>query len=380
MAKFHIRDNGEPGRCVATSGRCKYGAEEEHHSSPAEARVAYERQQGGHSVSTLTRTPDSKAGTVSKASARINRALESDLSYSGPTPKWLKQLQKESQSAFDSPPPMIIDVIDTSAGKAAVVWEENSMASNDQNLWQKGFVVRNTVLYSMKTGEKIGYVKATFVDDSAATRAFGDDKWASLRYMDETSGRSFGCRTRVPSGRLNRRGREITEKVDSLSLATTDDEKALVLKEMWAKSHIAMSLAPVSYDHENSDYRPFEPESGNAPDDPKVFEKDMKQILKLTDKKYKEYRNDFKDPYVDYANMDSSLKGEGLGSALYVYSARMLAKEGKSLRSSEMQSEDAKSVWNRFKSDERLPIKSVTHTFKTFDKKQQCYVLDFRGS
>lgn len=43
MAKYHIKDNGEPGRCTAFLRPCPLGAsDEEHYASPEAAREAYE--------------------------------------------------------------------------------------------------------------------------------------------------------------------------------------------------------------------------------------------------------------------------------------------------------------------------------------------------
>jgi len=42
MAKFHVNDMGEAGRCRAKAGNCPFAGDEDHYSSPEEARVAYE--------------------------------------------------------------------------------------------------------------------------------------------------------------------------------------------------------------------------------------------------------------------------------------------------------------------------------------------------
>ena len=42
--KYHIRDSGEPGPCVAAAGACPLGEESAHYSSESEAREAAERQ------------------------------------------------------------------------------------------------------------------------------------------------------------------------------------------------------------------------------------------------------------------------------------------------------------------------------------------------
>lgn len=42
MTKYHIKDNGETGRCEASVGKCKYGENTPHFNSPEEARFAFE--------------------------------------------------------------------------------------------------------------------------------------------------------------------------------------------------------------------------------------------------------------------------------------------------------------------------------------------------
>lgn len=42
MAKYHINEKGNPGRCRAKAGQCPFGDADFHYSSKAEAREAYE--------------------------------------------------------------------------------------------------------------------------------------------------------------------------------------------------------------------------------------------------------------------------------------------------------------------------------------------------
>lgn len=44
MTTFHIRDNGDPGRCVAQPGNCRFGSSDEHYTSIDEARNAFEEK------------------------------------------------------------------------------------------------------------------------------------------------------------------------------------------------------------------------------------------------------------------------------------------------------------------------------------------------
>lgn len=44
MAKYHIKDNGEPGVCKAQPGKCPKAQESEHYVSAKDAREAYEQR------------------------------------------------------------------------------------------------------------------------------------------------------------------------------------------------------------------------------------------------------------------------------------------------------------------------------------------------
>ncbi len=43
MAKYHINGKGEAGRCSAQKGKCPFGGDLEHYSTPGDARRAYEK-------------------------------------------------------------------------------------------------------------------------------------------------------------------------------------------------------------------------------------------------------------------------------------------------------------------------------------------------
>lgn len=45
MAKYHINGKGEPGKCSAEKGNCPFGSDDEHYTSAAAARTAYEKRQ-----------------------------------------------------------------------------------------------------------------------------------------------------------------------------------------------------------------------------------------------------------------------------------------------------------------------------------------------
>lgn len=47
MAKYHVNDKGEPGKCGALKGKCPFGGEKDHHENEAAARAAYEAKMRG---------------------------------------------------------------------------------------------------------------------------------------------------------------------------------------------------------------------------------------------------------------------------------------------------------------------------------------------
>lgn len=369
MAKFHIRDNGEPGRCIAQPGHCKYGTEDEHHETTSDAREAYEKRQGGSSVATLTKT------VKSAKSMATDRALESDLTYTGRTPRWMNSLVKESQATFESTPE-IIDVIDSPEGKLAVIWEPNSLAANDSYMPGRGYVVTRVALRNMKTGDLRGYLKTTHVDDESMKIGFGDDGYESLRYMSDSSGSSYGTHRWEKTGKKDKRGYEIREEVDVIRTASTPEELVEAKRSIWVESHRAENMS-IEVNGEQKPY--YNISSSDAPTDEKQLDKDIKKIIRRTNKKFAEFKETHENPYIDFSKVEGKLQGTGLGSALYVYSARMHAKKDRSIRGSTIQTEFAQSVWARFSQNEKLPVKKIVKTNIRSGEKTDVYSMDFRG-
>jgi len=55
MAKFHVNDMGEAGRCRAKADNCPFARDEDHYSSPEEARVAYENSMSQETYQTAVK-------------------------------------------------------------------------------------------------------------------------------------------------------------------------------------------------------------------------------------------------------------------------------------------------------------------------------------
>jgi hypothetical protein len=50
MAKFHVNNSGEPGKCAAEHGRCPFGGDAQHYESSEVARQAFELSMAGSQV------------------------------------------------------------------------------------------------------------------------------------------------------------------------------------------------------------------------------------------------------------------------------------------------------------------------------------------
>ena len=60
MAKYHINDRGNSGRCFAREGHCPFGDSTQHYGSKDEARAAYEKQNQEASLTSIHRAKQAK--------------------------------------------------------------------------------------------------------------------------------------------------------------------------------------------------------------------------------------------------------------------------------------------------------------------------------
>ena len=383
MAKFHVNNEGVPGACRASSSDeargCPFGDATDHYDTIGEARAAYEKKMEDEAVpegksAIKKQIPVDHFSAEGKA-AKVDRAIEADLIYSGKTPRWMSDAIKESKGTFGSIP-KIIDVIDSPEGKLAVVWEPHSLAKNDSNMTERGYVVTRVALRNMKTGDVRGYLKTTHVDDESVKIAFGEDGYESLRYMSDASGSNYGTYRWEKTGKVNEQGREISDEVDTITSASTPEELLEAKRHIWAASHRAENMS-IKVDGQYK--APYSISDSDAPTDEKQLDRDLKKIIRQTEKKVVEFKKTHGDPYIDYSRVENNLKGTGIGSALYVYSARMHAKKDRAIRGSTLQSDSARSVWTRFTKNDKLPVGKITRTNQHSGEKTESYSMDFRG-
>lgn len=370
MTKFHIRDTGEPGRCIAAPGNCRYGSEDEHHVTAEDARIAYEAQRSGASIATLK-----KKAKASKGRA-IDRAIKSKLKYAGPTPKWMESRIQDSKERFGVTPE-VIDVIDSVEGKLAVVWEPYSLADQDASISSRGYVISRVLLQNMETGSVRGYLSTAHASDDSMRKAFGEDGYESLRFMNDTSGSSYGTEKWVKTGKKNDKGKDIYDEIDVIRSAKTSEELIEAKRNIWLDSHRAERLS-IEVDGELK--ASYQISIEDAPTDEKQLDKDLKKILRVSKKKFSQFKEENAEPRIDYSKVEDNLHGTGVGSALYIYSARMHAKDNRPIRSSTIQTEHAGAVWDRFSKNDKLPIKTKEMYRSHNDTTEAVYLLDFRDA
>lgn len=315
-----------------------------------------------------------------------NHALASKLEYNGPVPKWAKSMEKESREKWGGDDhPRIIDTIDSPIGKLAVVWEPRSLSDNDSHVQgERGFTVNRTSFVDMKTGKKVAYLSSSYIDDDSAKRSFKDDEWSGLAYMEEYSGRSYGLRKyrdipvekRIPI--LGSKRVKKTERFNPLREAKTSEELLAVKRDVWLQSHRSFEQTPLSSKGSRGGKAHYQLSLEDAPNTHAALDADMAPIKKLADKEYANFKKDNDTPFVDFSRTEKIIQGTGLGSALYVYSAKMLGQNGQVLRGSGLQSGEATDVWDRFANNKDLPIRKIMREHSK-SKPKEHYALDFRA-
>jgi hypothetical protein len=265
----------------------------------------------------------------------INQALNSDMNWKGEKPDWWEAYKTESENDPDIPnTPELLDVIDSPSGKLAVVWHEQANEDRVKSLTlDSGYGATACYYKSVETGEIMGYVRTTYIDEDSLKRSFGDDEFAVWRMRSRYGG------IRYPFTRDN----------DTMMLGDRNLEGQELLakrREVWIAAHRDLRKNIINPDgSETSSYNINE---NDVPNHAQV-EKDLKTLSKAPRKEMQDKIKHFGTPYIDYSSVNGNLKGQGFGTALYLYSARQLGKQGRTMRASGTQTDDAQAVWKRFK-------------------------------
>lgn len=293
------------------------------------------------------------------------QALSSSLHWDGEKPQWWNEYSqsiKENQFASLVITPKLLDVFDSPVGQVAVVWEDAAQGQRDGfSQAKEGYRVQRCLLKNFETGEQLGYLKVTSIDDDSLKRSFGDDEFSPFRYRSEHSGTGYYY--------------EFNETNASLEKLSPEDLKQQ-RRKVWLAATRDLNVDIT--DSEGKFVPSYNLAEKHIPDDAQV-QKDLKKYAKMAQKESQRTTKRFEQPFVDFSRMEGAAKGQGFGSAMYIYTARYLATQGKSLRGSGLQTADAQKVWTRFK--KRLPdnFRFITMTEPAGQRKRYP-LLDFRES
>lgn len=372
MIQYHINDKGEAKPCTAKI-KCRLGASwDEHYSDKEEAQKGYEEKQQKMMVLSMSKKEKNHPLT--------DQALSSTLKYSGEIPQWLNKINENNKSNENNRSE-IIDVIDTNAGKLAVVWNEMPENSSDRYvLFNRGFNLKTIEYRDMETGEVKGYLKATYVDDESTKFAFGNDEYSAMKWY---------CSKTLGTGIFEKQYDETNEENDRTVTPNdflNDSEKRIdAKKKVWANAYRAMRETPNSFkereDLDDRDKTSYNLSEKYAPNDEAIMDEEIAQINEKFKDLYENNKRSYGTPYIDFSNLDNSLRGQGVGTSMYVYTARKLSEKGLGLSASGTQSDQAQKTWKRMAGDKRLPITIRTQRFvdeEGYDNyHEQRFVMDF---
>jgi len=294
------------------------------------------------------------------AESLVSNAVSVSLDYQGEKPKWWNSYVAEAENHEDYPTtPQLLDVIDSPSGPLAVVWQAQSHQPNDTPVTSSsGAGVNITYYKSIETGEILGHVKASWSDEKTYAHSFGDDEFTPFRWRRRFGGSyyPFDGGGTESFGERNLEGEELLQK----------------RRDVWVTAHRDFKIGATDANGKTVDY--VNVNESHLPDDAQV----AKDVSKWGKKFRKDMNADidyYRTPFIDYSSVDASLVGKGYGSALYVYAARQLGKEGKVLRGSGTQTDYAKGAWKGFKKNIPNRVTQVTTTYRGNDEDH--LALDF---
>lgn len=294
----------------------------------------------------------------------VDAAVNSPLAYKGKKPQWWKKYEQEAQKNPQlATRPELIDVIDSPVGSLAVVWEDQSQMSNDTFVLRVGSGMNSCTYRSMETGEILGYIKMNYVDDATFKRSYGDDEFTAFRWREQNGGSLYGLKY----GADGERG--------VLKEGTTKEDVVALRRQVWLRARKDLGGGMIIRDDQGNPV-PNNQLENHMPDDDAIAS-DVKSFAARLNTTIAEYKRVGAVPFVDFSRVEESLAGRGMGSALYVYTARMLGKQGKLLRASQQQKPEAKAVWDRF--EKKFPERMGTLQFDDYGKTQAPRTLDFRA-
>lgn len=276
-----------------------------------------------------------------------------------PQPNWWQQFSHESQTNKNGlvSTPELLDMISSPIGDLAVIWQPQSQDDKDKfTSLDSGMDISQLLFKSVEGGEQVGYIKLSAMTDAAMARAFGTDEFAAFRYRDRYGNGSY---------------QSLTSGDQTFTPSELPEIRKQVLIDALSDYNKGIEVDGVHLMYYNITME-------QLPDDAKVIEH-LEEFKALGADAMKESRERFSDqrPFVDYSQITDELQGTGLGTAMYIYAAKRLGKEGKTLRGSGSQSSKALDLWDRFRAN--FPDNVSTVEIEWYGNQSVLPILDFRS-
>lgn len=363
---YHINPEGQSRSCRARKKPCPFGEWNDHYDTKEEAQKGYEEKQ---EMLAMTNTGKTKKHPLTK------QAISSKMSYNGPTPQWLEKEQQKSAQYFDTAPE-IIDTVEIEGREYAVVWSENSLDDGEYHIQKtRGFNIHAIEYVDMETGKVVAYIKSAYRDKDAEKKSYGNDEFSEFRIFDDRSGE-----TNI----IVKDYDNIVEEGDRYFVGpspapydknSSEEEILEAKKRIWLTAHKSLYIKP-----ENASKSLYFLTEDDAPENMAELDAGIQRLKEHVAERNENYRKSHGFPIVDYSDIVQNLRGQGIGTSMYVYMARKLGEKDKMLLGSGIQTGEAQSLWKRIAGDEELNTTVVSHRYFTESNNStvQKFALDYR--
>ena len=290
----------------------------------------------------------------------IRQALVSPLHWKGDHPAWWKDYQREIATHPTLPTTAeLIDVIDSPVGKIAVVWQQASHDTKDSGIMTEyGHGIYVLQYHSFETGEQLGYMKMEYADDATLAYSYGNDEFTPFRFAETHLGLGWG-RLGMYEWRPQ-------------CLEFSGEELLAKRRDLWYRVHSAED----GYTPAGGQYiASYELSESDIPADDAIVAHDLSKFRQRYEAMMAQEKQTYAKPFIAFSRVSKTIKGTGLGTAMYVYTARALNKHGKTMRTGHSQSNDAKRVWTRLR--QQFPSRVRTIRVKHHGKNSTHQTLDF---
>lgn len=298
----------------------------------------------------------------------VARAADSSLVWDGVKPAWWAGYRSELMSHPDAATePKLVDVVDSPVGPLAVVWQDECYDRSELSMsFDSAIGMQVCYFKSVETGATLGYIRVASMSDETIERSFGDDEFTAFRFRSRFGGTRYPFQDEPDvSGAPGLRGGQRNLSGDALVQKR---------REVWLTAHQDLDVPVRGAD--GGVIPSYRLSERDVPADEAEVRRSLAEMADVIREDMKVKRAYHGTPYISYSSVEGPLRGKGFGSALYVYTARMLGSQGKAVRASMNQQPSAERAWQKLVKS--FPQQSKRMTIVNNDESLRVAVLDFR--